>query len=32
MLWNPRNVYVADGLKRREKVSRTETIMHGPQG
>ncbi len=32
MLWNPRNVYLADGLKRRSKVMRTGARMHDPQG
>ncbi len=32
MLWNPRNVYVADGLKRRVEVMQTGARMHDPQG
>jgi hypothetical protein len=32
MLWNPRNVYLADGLKRRAKVMQTGARMHDPQG
>jgi hypothetical protein len=32
MLWNPRNVYLADGLKPRPKVTRTGARMHDPQG
>ncbi len=32
MLWNPRNVYIADGLKRRAKVMQTGARMHVPQG
>ena len=32
MLWNPRNVYLTDGLKRHEKVTRTGARMHDPPG
>ncbi|MBI4619537.1 MAG: GTP-binding protein [Desulfobacterales bacterium] len=32
MLWNPRNVYLADGLKPREKVMRMGARIHDPQG
>jgi len=32
MLWNPRNVYLADGLKRRAKVMRVGARIHDPQG